>query len=84
MRGTQDAFIVASTLQIIMGFSGLWRIVVRFVSCSQGPLLCLGPSVAVYLLESHLYMQTPVALILQAAEYAVCCSLGCSRRIGAT
>jgi hypothetical protein len=31
MRGTQGAFIVASILQIIMGFSGLWRIVVRFV-----------------------------------------------------
>jgi xanthine/uracil permease len=29
MRGTQGALIVASTLQIIMGFSGLWRIVVR-------------------------------------------------------
>jgi hypothetical protein len=31
MRGTQGALIVASTLQIILGFSGLWRIVVRFV-----------------------------------------------------
>jgi xanthine/uracil permease len=37
MRGTQGALIVASTLQIIMGFSGLWRIVVRFVSCSRPP-----------------------------------------------
>ena len=35
MRGTQGALIVASTLQIIMGFSGLWRIVVRLVSCSS-------------------------------------------------
>lgn len=31
MRGTQGALIVASTLQIIFGFSGLWRNVVRFV-----------------------------------------------------
>lgn len=31
MRGTQGAFIVASTLQIIIGFSGLWRNVTRFV-----------------------------------------------------
>jgi hypothetical protein len=37
MRGTQGALIVASTLQIIMGFSGLWRIVVRLVSCSRPP-----------------------------------------------
>jgi len=31
MRGTQGALIVASSLQIIVGFSGLWRHVVRFV-----------------------------------------------------
>lgn len=31
MRGTQGALIVASTLQIIIGFSGLWRNVTRFV-----------------------------------------------------
>lgn len=31
MRGTQGALIVASTLQIIVGFSGLWRNVTRFV-----------------------------------------------------
>lgn len=30
MRGTQGALIVASTLQIIVGFSGLWRHVTRF------------------------------------------------------
>lgn len=29
MRGTQGALIVASTLQIVLGFSGLWRNVVR-------------------------------------------------------
>nr|KYP66208.1 Nucleobase-ascorbate transporter 7 [Cajanus cajan] len=29
MRGTQGALIVASTLQIVVGFSGLWRNVVR-------------------------------------------------------
>lgn len=34
MRGTQGAFIVASTLQIILGFSGLWRNVTRLVSTS--------------------------------------------------
>ncbi|KAH7658278.1 Xanthine/uracil/vitamin C permease protein [Dioscorea alata] len=31
MRGTQGALIVASTLQIIIGFSGLWCNVTRFV-----------------------------------------------------
>jgi len=31
MRGTQGALIVASTLQIVLGFSGLWRNVVRLV-----------------------------------------------------
>lgn len=32
MRGIQGALIVASTLQIIIGFSGLWRNVTRLVS----------------------------------------------------
>jgi nucleobase transporter 1/2 len=32
MRGTQGAFIIASTIQIILGFSGLWRNVVRWAS----------------------------------------------------
>lgn len=31
MRGIQGALIVASTLQIVVGFSGLWRNVARFV-----------------------------------------------------
>jgi len=34
MRGTQGALIVASTLQIVLGFSGLWRNVVRFLNMS--------------------------------------------------
>ncbi|CAD5167626.1 unnamed protein product [Musa acuminata subsp. malaccensis] len=34
MRGTQGALIVASTLQIIIGFSGLWRNVTRRVFLS--------------------------------------------------
>ncbi|KAK1642993.1 hypothetical protein QYE76_060798 [Lolium multiflorum] len=43
MRGTQGALIVASTLQIIMGFSGLWRIVVRLLSpLSAAPLVALA------------------------------------------
>jgi solute carrier family 23 (nucleobase transporter), member 1 len=29
MRGTQGALIIASTIQIILGFSGLWRNVVK-------------------------------------------------------
>jgi hypothetical protein len=33
MRATQGALIVASTLQIVLGFSGLWRNVARLVSC---------------------------------------------------
>jgi len=32
MRGTQGALIVASTLQIVLGFSGLWRNVVRLLN----------------------------------------------------
>lgn len=32
MRGIQGALIAASSLQIIIGFSGLWRNVVRWVS----------------------------------------------------
>ncbi|CAL4989518.1 unnamed protein product [Urochloa decumbens] len=42
MRGTQGALIAASTLQIILGFSGLWRIVVRLLSpLSAAPLVAL-------------------------------------------
>lgn len=29
MRGTQGALIIASTIQIVLGFSGLWRNVVK-------------------------------------------------------
>eukprot|EP00268_Persea_americana_P012080 TRINITY_DN1506_c0_g1_i3.p1 TRINITY_DN1506_c0_g1~~TRINITY_DN1506_c0_g1_i3.p1 ORF type:complete len:541 (+),score=79.64 TRINITY_DN1506_c0_g1_i3:1129-2751(+) len=43
MRGTQGALIVASTLQIIIGFSGLWRNVTRFLSpLSAVPLVALA------------------------------------------
>ncbi|XP_072953732.1 nucleobase-ascorbate transporter 6-like [Typha angustifolia] len=43
MRGTQGALIVASTLQIIVGFSGLWRNVTRFLSpLSAVPLVALA------------------------------------------
>jgi nucleobase transporter 1/2 len=42
MRGTQGALIVASILQIVIGFSGLWRNVVRFLSpLSTVPLVAL-------------------------------------------
>ncbi|XP_019086037.1 PREDICTED: nucleobase-ascorbate transporter 5-like [Camelina sativa] len=42
IRATQGALIVASTLQIIIGFSGLWRTVVRFLSpLSAAPLVGL-------------------------------------------
>jgi len=36
MRATQGALIVASTLQIVLGFSGLWRNVARLVSGLSG------------------------------------------------
>lgn len=43
MRGTQGALIVASTLQIVVGFSGLWRNVTRFLSpLSAVPLVALS------------------------------------------
>ncbi|PPD71410.1 hypothetical protein GOBAR_DD31701 [Gossypium barbadense] len=42
MRATQGALIVASTLQIVLGFSGLWRNVARFLSpLSVVPLVSL-------------------------------------------
>ncbi|XP_062199194.1 nucleobase-ascorbate transporter 6-like [Phragmites australis] len=42
MRGTQGALIIASTIQIILGFSGLWRNVVRLLSpLSAVPLVSL-------------------------------------------
>ncbi|XP_021320069.1 nucleobase-ascorbate transporter 6 isoform X1 [Sorghum bicolor] len=43
MRGTQGALIIASTIQIILGFSGLWRNVVKFLSpLSAVPLVSLA------------------------------------------
>ncbi|KGN63603.1 nucleobase-ascorbate transporter 6 [Cucumis sativus] len=42
MRAIQGALIVASTLQIVLGFSGLWRNVARFLSpLSAAPLVSL-------------------------------------------
>ncbi|KAL9252010.1 Nucleobase-ascorbate transporter 6-like protein [Drosera capensis] len=42
MRGIQGALIVASVLQIVLGFSGLWRNVARFLSpLSAVPLVSL-------------------------------------------
>ncbi|KAG6686642.1 hypothetical protein I3842_11G030300 [Carya illinoinensis] len=42
MRAIQGALIVASTLQIVLGFSGLWRNVARFLSpLSVVPLVAL-------------------------------------------
>ncbi|CAM8977820.1 unnamed protein product [Rhodiola kirilowii] len=43
MRATQGALIIASTVQIVLGFSGLWRNVVRFLSpLSAVPLISLA------------------------------------------
>ncbi|XWS22555.1 hypothetical protein CRYUN_Cryun29cG0046500 [Craigia yunnanensis] len=43
MRGIQGALIVASTLQIVVGFSGLWRNVARFLTpLSAVPLVALS------------------------------------------
>ncbi|OMO57345.1 Xanthine/uracil/vitamin C permease [Corchorus capsularis] len=43
MRGIQGALIIASTIQIILGFSGLWRNVARFLSpLSAVPLVALS------------------------------------------
>ncbi|KAJ8461729.1 hypothetical protein OPV22_034655 [Ensete ventricosum] len=43
MRGTQGALIVASVLQIVIGFSGLWRSVTRLLSpLSAAPLVALA------------------------------------------
>ncbi|KAI7728034.1 hypothetical protein M8C21_007381 [Ambrosia artemisiifolia] len=43
MRAIQGAMIIASTLQIVLGFSGLWRNIVRFLSpLSAVPLVGLA------------------------------------------
>lgn len=43
MRSIQGALIIASTLQIVLGFSGLWRNVTRFLSpLSAVPLVALA------------------------------------------
>ncbi|KAK1359700.1 Nucleobase-ascorbate transporter 6 [Heracleum sosnowskyi] len=43
MRAIQGALIVASTLQIVLGFSGLWRNITRFLSpLSAVPLVALS------------------------------------------
>ncbi|KAJ8640762.1 hypothetical protein MRB53_017456 [Persea americana] len=43
MRGIQGALIAASSMQIIIGFSGIWRIVVRFLSpLSAVPIVTLA------------------------------------------
>ncbi|CAM8878654.1 unnamed protein product [Rhodiola kirilowii] len=43
MQGTQGAMIIASTLQIVLGFSGLWRNVIRLLSpLSAAPLVALS------------------------------------------
>lgn len=43
MRAIQGSLIVASTLQIVLGFSGLWRNVARFLSpLSATPLVALA------------------------------------------
>ncbi|XP_022885310.1 nucleobase-ascorbate transporter 6-like [Olea europaea var. sylvestris] len=43
MRATQGALIVASTIQIVLGFSGLWRNVARYLSpLSAVPLVALA------------------------------------------
>ncbi|KAI3504610.1 hypothetical protein L2E82_46518 [Cichorium intybus] len=43
MRAIQGALIVASTIQIVLGFSGLWRNVARFLSpLSAAPLVALA------------------------------------------
>ncbi|XP_077223150.1 nucleobase-ascorbate transporter 6-like [Tasmannia lanceolata] len=43
MRGTQGALLMASIPQIIIGFSGLWRFVLRFLSpLSAVPLVALA------------------------------------------
>ncbi|EPS60302.1 hypothetical protein M569_14502, partial [Genlisea aurea] len=42
IRATQGAFIIASTIQIVLGFSGLWRNIARFLSpISVVPLVAL-------------------------------------------
>ncbi|PWA79630.1 xanthine/uracil permease family protein [Artemisia annua] len=43
MRAIQGAMIIASTLQIVLGFSGLWRNIARFLSpLSAVPLVALA------------------------------------------
>lgn len=67
MRGTQGALIVASTLQIIVGFSGLWRNVTRLVSFHPVYARCCLPFfVVVDLLKfivPHVRFLSPLAAV---------------------
>ncbi|KAK8616594.1 hypothetical protein V6N13_018138 [Hibiscus sabdariffa] len=60
MRATQGSLIVASTLQIVLGFSGLWRNVTRF----------LGPLSAVPLVAKCVEIGLPqLILIVFVSQY---------------
>lgn len=68
MRAIQGALIIASTIQIILGFSGLWRNVARFLSpLSAVPLVALAgfglyefgfPGVSIYIYTHMIYIAT--------------------------
>uniref|UniRef100_A0A0D9VKV9 Nucleobase-ascorbate transporter 6 n=1 Tax=Leersia perrieri TaxID=77586 RepID=A0A0D9VKV9_9ORYZ len=88
MRGTQGALIVASALQIIFGFSGLWRNVARYLSpLSAAPLVMLVgfglyelgfPSVKYCVSTPYsIFVENNVLLMLElTAQVAKCVEIG--------
>lgn len=67
IRATQGALIVASTLQIILGFSGLWRNVVRSVFEHHSTQILLQSVGFKYVIE---------LLVFQVLKSFICCSSG--------
>ncbi|KAL8140780.1 hypothetical protein V2J09_006801 [Rumex salicifolius] len=90
MRGIQGALIIASTLQIVLGFSGLWRVVARFLTpLSAVPLVSLVgfglyelgfPGVA-KCVEIGL-PELIILVVLMHANGTQCCAYSMSRYLG--
>ena len=67
MRATQGALIVASTIQIVLGFSGLWRNVARCIPLSY---ILLGLSM-VEVFNINIIVKAACLLFLSICPYAL-------------
>lgn len=92
MRGTQGALIVASALQIIFGFSGLWRNVARYWGepLVIGIVFSLNQVAASEVLKQEMILQKKkscfqshyyVLDFFQVSESIVSCSTGDASRL---